>query len=246
MSTYRRQSKSKKYRKIYEQHYGSIPKDETGRPYEIHHIDGDHTNNNPENLKAVTAEEHYNIHYERGDFGACRLIAIQRLNKSHEEMKEIARLSQLERVKNGTHPWQKRIDGTSSTSDRVSDPSYINPWSKRSDGTSVTGERTLLGLNPWSKRSDGTSVSSDLVKNGTHTLLKRSDGTSVGQESNEKRVKNGTHNLLGSSMNEKMLRDGEHPSQQKNYKCEHCGRNFCKSHYTQWHGDNCKSRKQLF
>jgi len=241
MSTYRRQSKSKDYRKIYEQYYGSIPKDETGRSYEIHHIDGNHNNNNPENLKAVTAEEHYKIHYERGDFGACRLIAIQRLNKSPEEIKEISRLLQLERVKNGTHHWQKRIDGTSFTSDRVNDPLYINAFARRPDGTSLTSDRTLLGLNPFARRPDGTSVASDLVKNGTHNLLKRSDGSSVSQETNAERVKNGTHNWLGSSMNEKMLLEGKHPSQQKNYRCEHCEKNFCKSHFTRWHGDNCKS-----
>ena len=51
------------YRKIYEDHYGQIPLDEEGRSYDIHHIDGNHNNNDISNLKAVTIQEHYDIHY---------------------------------------------------------------------------------------------------------------------------------------------------------------------------------------
>ena len=39
-----------KYRKIFLNHHGIIPKDEEGRSYEIHHIDGNHSNNEPKNL----------------------------------------------------------------------------------------------------------------------------------------------------------------------------------------------------
>jgi len=51
----------KNYRKVYESYYGAIPKDSNGRSYEIHHVDGNHDNNNISNLKLVTIEEHYNI-----------------------------------------------------------------------------------------------------------------------------------------------------------------------------------------
>lgn len=56
---------STNYRKIYEQHYGPIPKDSDGRTYEIHHIDGDHSNNDPSNLKCVSIQEHYDIHHSQ-------------------------------------------------------------------------------------------------------------------------------------------------------------------------------------
>lgn len=52
---------SKLYRKIYEDHYGPIPKG-----YHVHHIDGNHENNDPENLMAVTPEEHARLHVEMG------------------------------------------------------------------------------------------------------------------------------------------------------------------------------------
>jgi hypothetical protein len=64
MSTYSRVN----YRKIYEKHFGSIPKEPSGRSYEIHHKDRDHVNNDPSNLIAVTLQEHYDLHYAQGDF----------------------------------------------------------------------------------------------------------------------------------------------------------------------------------
>ena len=45
------------HRYVYERAYGTIP---TG--YEVHHIDHNRNNNEPENLKLVTVEEHKRIH----------------------------------------------------------------------------------------------------------------------------------------------------------------------------------------
>jgi hypothetical protein len=78
------------YRKIYENHYGKIPKDDFNRSYEIHHVDGDHSNNDPKNLKAVTIQEHYDIHLSQKDFGACLLIG-KRMAFTPSELSNIAR-----------------------------------------------------------------------------------------------------------------------------------------------------------
>jgi len=67
------------YRKLYESVYGKIPKDDLGRSYEIHHIDGNHKNNSIENLLCISIEEHYNIHFFQGDFNAANLVA-KRMN----------------------------------------------------------------------------------------------------------------------------------------------------------------------
>ena len=107
------------HREVYKDHYGEIPRDIDGRSYDIHHIDGDHTNNNPTNLQAVTVQEHYNIHYAQGDYNACFKMA-WRMSVSPEELSELARRSALQRVANGTHPWagdngvsrRKSRDGT--------------------------------------------------------------------------------------------------------------------------------------
>jgi hypothetical protein len=63
------------YRKIWENANGAIPKDELGRSYEIHHIDGNRENNDLNNLMCVSIEQHYQIHYEQGDYSSANLIA---------------------------------------------------------------------------------------------------------------------------------------------------------------------------
>ena len=81
------------YRKIWESVYGEIPKDEFGRSYEIHHMDGNRKNNSIENLQCVSIEEHYNIHLNQKDYGACKALSI-RLKEgiSSKEKSEITRL----------------------------------------------------------------------------------------------------------------------------------------------------------
>lgn len=63
------------YRKLYESVFGKIPKDDLGRSYEIHHIDGNRNNNSIENLICVSIEEHYAIHLSQGDYNSANLIA---------------------------------------------------------------------------------------------------------------------------------------------------------------------------
>ena len=90
------------YRKIYESHFGPIQKDESGRKYDIHHIDGNHANNAPDNLTCVSIKEHYDIHYSQNDYGACYLIA-RRLRLSHEELTDLAKKNNEHRVSSGQH-----------------------------------------------------------------------------------------------------------------------------------------------
>ena len=62
-------------RKIYLKHYGSIPIGNDGRPYEVHHIDGNPDNNDITNLIAISIQEHFEIHHNQGDWAACVRIA---------------------------------------------------------------------------------------------------------------------------------------------------------------------------
>jgi hypothetical protein len=76
------------YRKIWEDANGPIPKDELGRSYEIHHIDGNRENNDLSNLMCVSIEDHIKIHKNQGDFGAVHFIS-KRLNLSEEQLNSI-------------------------------------------------------------------------------------------------------------------------------------------------------------
>jgi hypothetical protein len=90
------------YRKIYRDHYGPIPKDENGRTYEIHHIDGNDSNNHPNNLKAVSIREHYDIHRSQGDWAACQAISLT-YDITPEERSELSRNTQINLVNENRH-----------------------------------------------------------------------------------------------------------------------------------------------
>ena len=101
------------YRKIWKQFYGNIPKDHKGRSMEIHHINGNHDDNQIENLKLVTIDEHYDIHHTQEDWGACMLIA-KRMKKTPEELSLIQKGKKrpgVGGVKKGTIPWNKNKGG---------------------------------------------------------------------------------------------------------------------------------------
>ena len=89
------QSRSR-YRQIWERVNGPIPNDGYGRPYEIHHIDNDATNNNIDNLQCVSLQEHYDIHFAQHDYWACQAISF-RLNLPEEERRRMIALSAIQR-----------------------------------------------------------------------------------------------------------------------------------------------------
>lgn len=110
--------RSKRYIKVYKEYYGEIPKDEYGVSYDIHHIDGDYTNNDPSNLVALSIKEHYEVHKKQKDWGAAWAIS-KRVGITSEEKSEITRQMNIARAeqgmhwsqissKNGTHPFQNK------------------------------------------------------------------------------------------------------------------------------------------
>ena len=99
----------KNYRKIWSDHNGPIPKDENGLTYEIHHIDGDRTNNHIDNLACLSIAEHYQAHYDQGEFGSAYIIS-RRMTMTPEEVSAIARkagkICADKLLANGTHNFQ--------------------------------------------------------------------------------------------------------------------------------------------
>ena len=203
------------YRKIWESHYGPIPKDSEGRSYEIHHVDGNHSNDSIENLKLVTIQEHYDIHFEQGDYGAC-LAIIMRMNVPIELSKKLqSALSKsvaAKRIAEGTHNF------TSENSKKVQAKRLLegthNFQGDQGTRNAIQRNRKLveLGKHPWAGEK--------------------------GSEHNKKvateRMKNGTHNFQGDN----------HPTRKLPIiKCDHCeivGRQNLMKRY---HFDNCKHRK---
>jgi hypothetical protein len=224
--------RDRSYRKIYQKHYGKIPVDADGRSFEIHHIDGDHTNNDPLNLKAVTIQEHYDIHYSQGDWYACLLIS-GALKITPEEKSKIARLASLKSIANGTNPFvggdiqrrtQRRLVEAGQHHWQDSEKA-----SKRNLKRIAEGNHTFLDKD-WAREKELVKV-----KNGTHPFL----GGEVSRKTNQKRVVEGTHNFLGGQSVKNQLANGTHPSQIKK-SCPHCSKTVSSGMFNRWHGDNCK------
>lgn len=83
------------YRKIWETYNGSIPDG-----YEIHHIDGDRQNNDISNLICLSLKEHYEVHYNQGDWLACAIMS-ERMKLSQEERKSIHKKAMESRDQSG-------------------------------------------------------------------------------------------------------------------------------------------------
>lgn len=202
------------YRKIYEHHYGKILKDADGRSFEIHHIDGNHLNNQPSNLIAVSIQEHYNIHFSNGDFAACLLIST-RMNISHIEKSELSKKLMNIRIQNNT-------------------------WHFNSDNAKIWSEqRKLAGLNYW--QSDVHAENCRIRQNqkvidGTHSFVGKNNPV-------HERIKLGIHHTLGPSHNQILLASGKHASQ-KSKKCPHCNTVMDSANYAKHHGDNCYKVKE--
>jgi hypothetical protein len=227
------------YRTIYKQNFGLIPKDETGRKYEIHHINGNSNDNDLNNLKAVSIQEHYDIHYNQGDYAACLLIA-ERLNKSPEELSELARKSVNKRIEDGTYHMLKQNGGSEIAREQA--------LKRSSEGThNFQGEN-----NPVYK----------LLENGNHPfvggelqkkLLVEGRHNSQNPESIEKmklsqreRVTNKTNNLLGDGTFQreaqlKLIKEGMHHSQ-KEHTCTYCNKTGRGNRFKSVHFDKCKMK----
>jgi hypothetical protein len=158
MNTYSERS----YRKIYKKHYGPIPVDHNGKTYEIHHIDGNHANCDPLNLKAVTLQEHYDIHYAQKDWGACIVMA-DRMKLSQAEKSDLARKNANNMVINKNHPFLTKADGTNIQTDRVKDGSHH--LLTRADGSNIQTDRIAKGEHNFI--GDENPIFT-MIKNGTH------------------------------------------------------------------------------
>ena len=201
------------YRKIYEQHYGPIPRDNNDRSYEIHHIDGNHNNCHVNNLKLVTIEEHYRIHYDQGDYGAC-LIMSYRMNLSPEQTSALSKQCQEKLVKEGRHPWQ----GPKHNEDLVS--KGIHPFLNRDAARRRNLKRIAEGTHNLIGK---TNPVHNLILNGQHHF--QTNNPSVAK------IQDGSHHFLHNHPNKIQVQ------------CPHCGKTGGAINMKRYHFDNCKSLK---
>lgn len=230
------------YRKIWEQHYGSIPKDEYGRTYEIHHIDGDRSNNNIENLMCVSIEEHYKIHLKQKDYAACHAIKL-RMRYTPQEISHLASMAakgrpcafNLEHVrKRNLESLRRRIEnGTfhllSGEIQRRTNAKLV------AEGKHIFQQQHLIEALKERNTKD--------IQDGTHPFV----GGEMQKRTQRKLVEMGIHHLQTNEHRERMRKlkneqaaQGKHPFQ-KVHVCEYCGETGRGAGFHINHNDNCLS-----
>lgn len=168
--------------RVWKEHRGKIPKDAEGRSYEIHHLNGDRTDNRIENLVCLSIEEHYAIHYEQGDWNACNAI-LTRMEVSAEEKSEIASLAAKQRLERGTH-------------------NFSSDHSKK-----VQANLLAEGRHVFQRPNYHKDNAKKMLEKGTHNFL----GGKIQKRTNAKRVEEGTHNFLGErNPSHKRVEEGTH------------------------------------
>lgn len=200
------------YRKIYESHFGPIPKDSQGRSLEIHHIDGDHSNNNIGNLQLVTIEEHFKIHYDQGDWNACLRMSY-RMKLSPDEKSALAKNNAHKRVKDGTHHWV----GPQHNQSLVK--RGIHPFLDRE----AARQRNLQRISENRHNLVGES-------NPVHRLIANGQHHFQTDNPSKKMIANGTHHFLTNHPNKVQMT------------CPHCNKTGGATNMKRYHFDNCKKK----
>ena len=168
------------HRKIWQQHHGPIPKDSDGRSMEIHHIDGDHSNNNISNLKLVTIDEHYRIHYDQGDYGAC-VIMSHRMKLSPQEISNLSKKCQKRLIDENRHHWQ----GSAHNQDLIN-----------------------RGIHPFLNRNAARERNLKRIAEGRHNLIGESNPVHklIEKGQHHFQTNNPIHNLLKSGNHAAMIK----------------------------------------
>jgi hypothetical protein len=196
------------YRKIWEETNGPIPLDEFGRRMEIHHLDGDRTNNELSNLSLLTINEHYDIHYDNGDWAACQSI-INRMKVSPEEKSKTCSDLAKKRFADGTHHFldpefiKKQSNTNSIRFAGSGNPMFGKPVSgetrvKRSNSHKKLVEQGVHHLQSAEHRDKMRDKAITELANGTHVFQ---------QERNKQKAK---------EVHQKMLANNEHPFNKEN------------------------------
>lgn len=206
-----------KHRRVFEKHHGRKIK----LGYHIHHIDGDHTNNDPSNLIEVTASEHYNIHKQQGDYGACILLA-KAAKVSAEELSEIQHLHGIMCVENKVGIHSDDFDHSLRSQEMwKSTPPGRKPVT---NGVRVLKFKTQEDVDNFLKANpEWRSGIPDNMKRG----LRQSSRRLTSDESKaiaEKRLSENRHNFI------------------IEYECPHCGKVGKGPMMHRWHFDNCKQK----
>ena len=228
------------YRRLYENQVGPIPKDDDGRSYDIHHIDGNPANNDISNLKALSIKEHYDIHYAMGDWTASLLIA-ERMKMSPILLSDLSSKAAKERIQAGNHHFSKSEWQSQNQKRLVVEGKHNFSGGEIGRQTQKRlvkeGKHNFQGDNGPTRRKirEGTHHFQDkrnpvykMVADKTHPWLKENGGSDKARTKALKRIEQGNHHFVASNPNNTILT------------CPHCNKSGSKPGMMAWHFDKCK------
>lgn len=193
--------------------------DQDGRTYDIHHIDGDRTNNSILNLVALSIQDHYDVHYIQGDWRACIKLA-QKMKLSHKELSMLVSKQQRERIAKGTHNW---VGGE---------------YQKKQQRHLVETGRHHFLIPGFQSRINHLKV-----KNGTNPWAGE-QGSKASKERQQKLVDSGKHHFVKNNPVYKQIANGTHPLANHKHEtktCPKCNKTMTIGNYIRWnHGEECK------
>jgi len=199
------------YRDIWKDAFGKIPKDADGVSYEIHHIDGNRQNNNLDNLKCITIEEHFQIHLDQGDLSAAMRI-----------------LTKIQKLKSGL---DLGITPTSLAQYMLSNG--LGVWSAESKRKALeTKRKTKKGFcHDPELQSKGGKIGGKIGGANSQATLKELEMNFYSKEFQSEMGKK------GGTVAGKMQKGREKPK----VICPHCGKSGGgQALMNRWHFDNCK------
>lgn len=209
------------HRRAFIKAYGRPPKP----GYHLHHIDGNYSNNSVDNLVELTPKEHYDIHYNQGDWAACILLA-----DAAQIPPEV--IAQVYR-EHGLNCVERQLGIHSPDFDQSANASNIwknNPPGRKpvTDGKRVIKFRTHEEVDVFLKENPGwyKGIPSHM-KQGLKKSKRRLDSKEASLIANN-RIKNGTHNFT------------------QQHKCPRCGKVGKGPMMKRWHFDNCKAHDQKY
>ncbi|NDB61557.1 HNH endonuclease [bacterium] len=211
------------YRRLYEQAYGPIPKDSSGRSYEIHHIDGNRKNNDLSNLRCVSIQEHYDIHFAQGDWAACHRIATK-MKLDPKTVSEMSKRNVRNMIENGTHPF---VGGE-------------HHRKLAREGRHSAQIRSALGINPFQDSEWKRQNAIKLVEEGRHPSQSKKECPHC----------KGLFSITGYKRHVSICEHNPYKVKNK-YKapekkqCPYCMGYYDPGNYKKHHGENCKNKEEV-
>ena len=230
------------YRKIWIKANGPIPKDGTGRTFEIHHKDGNRKNNELDNLMCLSIQDHYDIHLRQNDFAACHAIKL-RMKYTPEEISELASKAAKHRKVQVFNIPKVRAKNLAALRRKIEDGTFHLLSGEIQKATNA--KLVKQGLHIFQQPASIEAVKNrnkETVQNGTHSFC----GGTMQSETQTKLVKDGKHHFLSeghrkatSEKTKRMVENGTHPAH-KLIICSFCGHEGKGPGFYLKHNDRCK------